>query len=1113
VSADFQDPAVAMLLSESGEQRLGTAFAVSGDEALTAWHCVGDRTSGRVEHPVVRLRFVSGHSLVADVRQGDAPADFACLALRESLPPRFAVLRLRPRAESDESCRLFGFPIAETGVKMTAASGKVVSPRVLLNDGTPVVSVLVDQAAAGLSLHGFSGGPVGVGPDHLEVVGIVRRNQPRGDDPSLALGAMVYACPMRPVLEHLPHLTRPSDASAAVNELQSYREALARAAHRVSDAAPPLQSRTLIYAKGATNADSSHANLRDIVEHEDHLVIEGEPGLGKSTLLEELAATYAGSPLLSPPILVRARDLAAAPGSWSERLMRASRARLDVHLDEPLAPDLFNRAPSGHTRWLVLVDALDEIPEAAERQQLVDALEARTKSDSDETRRYVLTARVGTPLGRLPDTMTRLLLTPLNDSQIREFAATRLPGHQRDAFLASLARGALGTVAGTPLILTLAAEVFESRGAIPLGRAAVYRAFVDRMLARDAWRAVADAFVQRWGDALRLDASQLLSTNPQIFLEGLARERGTTLLAEAVGIIVDNSSTELEEDLSHVLVRTGLATRRDGDLEWIHATFHSYFAAGSAIAQLPDPGSRKARRFVDRLVRDREDEQVLFMLERWTSTGKSVDALVNRIRVHGVRRRGSDEHRLLLALRSLALRVPIAAEQRDRIVDDALSIASKQRSISMVPAGVLAGLVDLGPDERIEQGLLHLISDPAVHPSMRLTIAVTARKLGHALTCERAIVELAAADLDDLGRLCAALALREINRAQDATRILVELTMDRSADFRYLALKALAAPNPPPEALEAAMEIAAAGEEDSSLRNEAIRLIGFAKGSAEAAGALVDLALQPDALVSWEAAKALRRIGAAQDLATIARDARCHVLGAWDAVDELQSRNALTELRAVIDEPRLPKVVTPRAVNALARCDGGPAELLAALSVNQVSRTTRTWLVITLDKAGDGQTAIDICCDLVRGAADSADATDVIESLADLNAVDGLARLAIDERLDFDLRLRAVFGIVRVPTESGRAAVRRLLTVSDPYLRTSALSCLAILGFAEEATARAEAIARDAEEPLELRLATLTVLELHSGELGLRRVAADTAIEPVVRKRASDLLERLSPTG
>jgi tetratricopeptide (TPR) repeat protein len=85
-------------------------------------------------------------------------------------------------------------------------TGNVSEPDTAL-DGAPVLQLYADQSAAGLSLHGMSGAPILVGTSEAEAaIGLVRWNPPRESDRSLAVGGILYACPIKAVIERRPEL-------------------------------------------------------------------------------------------------------------------------------------------------------------------------------------------------------------------------------------------------------------------------------------------------------------------------------------------------------------------------------------------------------------------------------------------------------------------------------------------------------------------------------------------------------------------------------------------------------------------------------------------------------------------------------------------------------------------------------------------------------------------------------------------------------------------------------------------------------------------------------------------------------------------------------------------
>jgi tetratricopeptide (TPR) repeat protein len=191
-----------------GEQRtlLGTGFAVGHDLGLTAFHCVGDRTTGQVSRPKVWFGFADGVELEAEYESGDPRADFAVIRFVNQLSDGFLPVPLATSAAEHSPFRSLGYPavLSSTGMlDIVPISGVVTNGQGSLRDGTPVILLQCAEAAAtaGLQLHGMSGAPVLTGTPEA-AVGLIRWNPESADDPRrLAVGGIVCACPMRSVLE------------------------------------------------------------------------------------------------------------------------------------------------------------------------------------------------------------------------------------------------------------------------------------------------------------------------------------------------------------------------------------------------------------------------------------------------------------------------------------------------------------------------------------------------------------------------------------------------------------------------------------------------------------------------------------------------------------------------------------------------------------------------------------------------------------------------------------------------------------------------------------------------------------------------------------------------
>jgi len=100
---------------EKGGVFRGTAFAVSREVGLTAFHCVGNRESGEVLVKRVVLLFrgdMRDIKIEAEVEKGDHRADFALLRFLGSLPDVLQPIPLTRGVAPHAPFRCAGYPRA-----------------------------------------------------------------------------------------------------------------------------------------------------------------------------------------------------------------------------------------------------------------------------------------------------------------------------------------------------------------------------------------------------------------------------------------------------------------------------------------------------------------------------------------------------------------------------------------------------------------------------------------------------------------------------------------------------------------------------------------------------------------------------------------------------------------------------------------------------------------------------------------------------------------------------------------------------------------------------------------------------------------------------------------
>jgi hypothetical protein len=298
--------AIGQLYGADAKTRLGTAFAINADLAVTAFHCVGDRRTGDITHRDVQIWFSrrDGEQALATVSAdaSDHTADFAVLRLLSPLPAGFEPLGLVQSVRIDVPFRSIGYPAALADqVERAAISGRITDSTAVWKE-QPVLQLFCEQAGAGLPLKGYSGAPVLVRDRQQEAAaGLIRWN-PRRYGELVSVGGMVFACPIRSVvgspglepfraqLNLVAHsgaaasggLAPPPSPAGLAGRSQLLGVAPSGAAASAWLAPPPGPA-------GLIGRNQLLASLRERLQSRWPVALHGLPGVGKTALALGLA--------------------------------------------------------------------------------------------------------------------------------------------------------------------------------------------------------------------------------------------------------------------------------------------------------------------------------------------------------------------------------------------------------------------------------------------------------------------------------------------------------------------------------------------------------------------------------------------------------------------------------------------------------------------------------------------------------------------------------------------------------------------------------------------------------------------------------------------------------
>ncbi|MFJ9032676.1 NACHT domain-containing protein [Streptomyces sp. NPDC102274] len=344
------------------------------------------------------------------------------------------------------------------------------------------------------------------------------------------------------------------------------------------------------------DADPSPRPAVEAVLSADHdVLLLGGPGTGKSSLLRQVLITLAkrgtAPDITEIPIYVSAVDLTSEGLSFAEQLAAAVRHELSGRAVPSLPTDSFSRPPRPASRWLVLLDGLDEITDVRQRRRLAQLLgEYRS-----ELYRFVLTSRPlpSDELGQLesdPQWRSRSYeLLPFDPGQLRDFAERWMrtadlgpgrlpePALAVNAFMAQVARPPLATLARTPLIATILCQLHAARPeqALPRDRYGIYYSFVDLLRER-----LLQALDPQSHDVLH----EIMSTLRRVAVEHHADGVFPDLLTAVRNATEDLCPSEMRYPdwdawRREVLRRTGLVAAHGETYTFVHQTIGEFLAA------------------------------------------------------------------------------------------------------------------------------------------------------------------------------------------------------------------------------------------------------------------------------------------------------------------------------------------------------------------------------------------------------------------------------------------------------------------------------------------------------------------------------------------------------
>lgn len=351
---------------------------------------------------------------------------------------------------------------------------------------------------------------------------------------------------------------------------------------------PKLRPSAFELKNSAPAEESKHFSLGETIKNNRYLVLLGEPGAGKSTIMQFTCLCFANQKFgwakqhldieqTFVPVLLNLQETVLFFNNQENLLMDALKREVSSRLQETqLIAEILLHEWSKKGQLLILLDGLDET--RGQRDNVIQQTRNFVNSPIGKGAHLMLTSRI-VGYGTLEDPFRDFVIDFLSPEKSenflqnwfhmlrKEWSETICIAKAKDLQRKLLLQPSLRRLLENPLNLRLIAEIFSINEYIPHSRAELYRVCIE----------------ETWNRSIKRGAQSEAKQRVLTAIQALAWHNHTGGIGGETDALVALQAARTLEDADNLLhaarIHTGLVSYVQNRYIFNHATFQEYFVA------------------------------------------------------------------------------------------------------------------------------------------------------------------------------------------------------------------------------------------------------------------------------------------------------------------------------------------------------------------------------------------------------------------------------------------------------------------------------------------------------------------------------------------------------